>query len=329
MIAPEDMLTALIFGGVLAIVGFAAALLSNSGKNRSRRARRLVERFRPGRKPTTQTGPSLLMDASSGGLVGSVEQTLMRLIPKPALLRLKLVRAGFTMSPGRFAGVAVLVGAVIGGAAFAVERSLVLALPIGMVGGFGLPNLWLSMRIRKRVRRFVALFPQAVDLMVRGLKSGLPITQTIISVASEIPEPVSTEFQRIADSASLGVSLIDALWDAAGRMDIAEFRFFVVAVAIQRETGGNLGETLENLSDILRKRLQMQLKVKAMSSEARASAMIIGILPFAMFALLMLINPDYMMKLVIDSRGQLIAGAGLFLMSLGAFVMSRMVKFEI
>lgn len=329
MIAAENLITAFIFVAVLAIVGLAAALLSRSGHKQGRQVRRLVGRFRPGEKAAAQTGPSLLMDSPTRGFLGGIERILLRLIPKPALLRLKLVRAGISMTPGRFAGVAALVGAAVALAAFAAERSLMLALPLGIVGGFGLPNAWISLRIQRRKRRFVGLFPQAVDLMVRGLKSGLPITQTIVSVASEIQEPVRVEFQRIADSASLGVSLNDALWEAARRIDLAEFRFFVVAIAIQRETGGNLAETLENLSDILRKRLQMQLKVKAMSSEARSSAMIIGVLPFAMFGILALINPDYMLKLVFDPRGQLIAGAGLVLMALGAFVMSRMVKFEI
>jgi tight adherence protein B len=330
MIGPEDLITALIFASVLAVVGLAAAFLSGSGKKRSRQLRRLAERFRTGRKAAVDNdAPSLFMDTSGDGILGSIEQSLMRLIPRSALLRLKLVRAGLNISPGRFATFASISGVLAGAVAFVAEHSPIIAVAIGLVGGLGLPNLWLSARIRKRKRLFVALFPQAVELMVRGLKSGVPINQTIISVGTEIRDPVGGEFQRIADSASLGVSLIDALWEAARRMDIAEFRFFVVAVSIQRETGGNLGETLENLADILRKRLQMQLKVKAMSSEARASAMIIGVLPFAMFGLLTMINPDYTLKLLTDPRGQMMAGAGLFLMGFGAFVMARMVKFEI
>ena len=150
-----------------------------------------------------------------------------------------------------------------------------------------------------------------------------------VSVGTEIGDPVGIEFRRVADSAALGVSLIDALWEAAKRIDTPEFRFFVVAITIQRETGGNLGETLENLAEILRKRLQMQLKVKALSSEARSSAMIIGALPFAMFGILMALNRDYAMKLITDPRGEMMLGAGLFLMFLGIVMMSKMVKFEV
>jgi tight adherence protein B len=244
-------------------------------------------------------------------------------------LRLKLVRAGLDVSPGRFATLSVLVGLMAGGLAMMTGQAPLPALAAAIVGALGLPNFYLARRIGGRKKRSIALFPEAVDLMVRGLKSGVPVTQTIVSVGQEIQDPIGIEFRRVADSAALGVPLIDALWEAANRIDTAEFRFFVVALTIQRETGGNLGETLENLSDILRRRLQMQLKVKALSSEARSSAVIIGILPFAMFGILMLLNPDYALKLVTDPRGMMMAGAGLFLMFLGVVVMARMVRFEI
>lgn len=329
MIGPEDLIPALIFAGVLSVVGLAAALLSRSDKKQTRRTRRITDRLGGKKATTADAAPSLLMETSGEGLFGSLEQSLARYIPRPAALRLKLTRAGLALSPGRFATYAAMLGAIGGLGALAVKLSPLLAVAIAIIAGLGLPNVWLAMLTRKRKRRFVALFPEAVELMVRGLKSGIPVTQTIISVGTEVAEPVGSEFRRIADSASLGVSLIDALWEAARRMDVAELRFFVVAVSIQRETGGNLAETLENLADILRKRLQMQLKVKAMSSEARSSAMIIGVLPFAMFGLLLMMNPDYMLKLVTDPRGMTMTGVGLFLMSLGAFVMARMVKFEI
>lgn len=332
MIAFDDLVPGLIFAGVLAVLTFAATILSNSNRKTARRIRRVTQRLRPGadgHSVDSDAKPSLLIESTQQGIAGALERTVVRLVPRPEELRLKLVRAGVNLSPGRFAAYAAALGVATIVATFAVWRSPALAFAVGIVVALGLPNLWLSARVRKRKRRFVVLFPEAVELMVRGLKSGVPVSQTIISVGEEIRDPVGPEFRRISDSASLGVSLVDALWDAARRVDVPEFRFFVVAVAIQRETGGNLGETLENLADILRKRLQMQLKVKAMSSEARSSAMIIGALPFVMFGLLTMLNPDYMLKLVYDPRGQMIAGGGLFLMALGAFVMSRMVKFEI
>lgn len=327
-ISPESLIPALIFAVVLTLAPLVLAAFSRSGRKRSKRLGRITSRFSAQAVPGN-AGPSLLSDGGSVGLLGQVERALLQFLPRPAALRLKLIRAGLDISPGRFAAVDVLLGVAIGGLATATKQAPLLAFAAAIVGALGLPNTYLVLRIAKRKKRFVALFPEAVDLMVRGLKSGVPITQTIVSVGQEIQDPIGSEFRRVADSAAIGVPLIDALWDSANRIDTAEFRFFVVALTIQRETGGNLAETLENLSDILRRRLQMQLKVKALSSEARSSAMIIGILPFAMFGILMLLNPDYALKLVTDPRGMMMAGAGLFLMFLGVVVMARMVRFEI
>lgn len=327
-IAPETLIPILIFAAVLTLVPLVMAAFSNASRARGRKVSRIASRFAAAGQPV-QAGPSLMGDEVTPGLLGQFERGLMQVLPRPAALRFKLVRAGLNVSPGRFATFAVVFGAVAGAMTMAMGHAPLLSLAIGVIAAFGLPNLWLSRRVRKRQRRFVALFPEAVDLMVRGLKSGVPVTQTIISVGEEIQDPVGIEFRRVSDSAALGVSLIDALWESAKRIDTAEFRFFVVALTIQRETGGNLGETLENLSDILRRRLQMQLKVKALSSEARSSAMIIGALPFAMFGILMALNPAYAMKLINDPRGLMMLGAGLCLMFFGAVLMARMVKFEI
>jgi tight adherence protein B len=326
-LAPETLIPALIFGVVLTLVPLLMAAFSSANRARTRRVNRIASRFSP--KATAGQGASLMSETVSAGFMGQIERSLLRFLPQPAVLRLKLVRAGLDLSPGRFATFAIAFGAMAGALVMATRHSPLLALALGVVAAFGLPNFWLARRIAKRKKHFVTLFPEAVDLMVRGLKSGVPVTQTIISVGTEIRDPVGIEFRRVADSASLGVSLIDALWEAAKRIDTAEFRFFVVALTIQRETGGNLGETLENLSDILRKRLQMHLKVRALSSEARSSAMIIGVLPFAMFGILMALNHDYAMKLINDPRGIMMLGAGLLLMLFGIVLMSRMVKFEI
>jgi len=328
-IAPEDLIPALIFAVVLALVPLVLALVSRSGHSRRRRLNRITDRFGTKTAAADHDGPSLLSEGARSGFLGQIERTLVQLLPRPAALRQKLIRAGLNPSPGRFATFAAAFGVIVGASVMVTRHAPLLALAAAVVGALGLPNIWLSLRIGRRRKRFVALFPEAVDLMVRGLKSGVPVTQTIVSVGTEIQDPVGIEFRRVSDSAALGVALIDGLWDAAKRIETAEFHFFVVALTIQQETGGNLAETLENLADILRRRLQMQLKVKAMSSEARSSAMIIGVLPFAMFGILTAINPDYMLKLVTDPRGLMMAGIGLSLMFLGIVVMARMVKFEI
>jgi tight adherence protein B len=142
-------------------------------------------------------------------------------------------------------------------------------------------------------------------------------------------DPVGREFRLITDAIKFGTTLEKALWDASDRLGIQEFKFFVISLSVQKETGGNLGETLANLSDILRRRHQMKLKIKAMSSEARASAMILGSLPFIMFGIIFLLNTDYAMDLFTDPRGRAMLVAVLLIMGMGILVMRKMVRFEI
>jgi len=204
-----------------------------------------------------------------------------------------------------------------------------LAVALGVLVGVGGPHLAVGRMIRRRHERFVALFPDAIDLIVRGIKSGLPVIESVAAVGREMADPVGVEFRRIADSVRFGQSIEDAMWETAGRLDTPEFRFFIISLTVQRETGGNLAETLGNLSDILRRRRQMRLKIKAMSSEARASAMILGSLPFVLFAIIFLMNPDYEMMLFTDPRGRLVLIGGLVTMAMGILVMRKMVRFEI
>jgi len=183
--------------------------------------------------------------------------------------------------------------------------------------------------IKRRLKKFTHLFPEAIELIVRGLKSGLPVQESIQVVGREIEDPVGVEFREISDALKIGQTLEDAMWEASSRLDTPEFKFFVISLVIQRETGGNLTETLGNLSDILRKRRQMKLKVKAMSSEARASALIIGALPFGMFAILYALNPGYVSQLFQESRGLMLLGAAGVSMSIGFLVMGKMIRFEV
>ena len=182
--------------------------------------------------------------------------------------------------------------------------------------------------IKRRVAKFTVRFPDAIELMVRGLRSGLPITETIAIVAEELPDPVGTEFRSVADKMRIGRTMDAALQETATRLGTPEFQFYVISLAIQRETGGNLAETLSNLADVLRKRSQMKLKIRAMSSESKASAWIVGSLPFIVFGLIWFINGQYMQNFFLDQR-LIIAGCiGLVWMAIGAFIMSRMVNFE-
>jgi tight adherence protein B len=242
-------------------------------------------------------------------------------------VRLDRTGKGWTISQYLYAslGVAGMVALIM----FLRSGAFLLSAVIGILIGAGLPHMVVSYFINKRTNEFNAKFPDGIELLVRGLRSGLPVTETLSVVAQEVPGPVGQEFKSIVERIKIGRTMEEALQDTADRLSIAEFNFFCITLAIQRETGGNLAETLSNLSDVLRKRSQMKLKIKAMSSESKASAYIVGSLPFFVFGAIMFINPSYMGGFFEDDR-LIIAGiGGLVWMSIGAFIMAKMVNFEI
>ncbi|HEY6868457.1 MAG TPA: type II secretion system F family protein [Novosphingobium sp.] len=204
-----------------------------------------------------------------------------------------------------------------------------LSLMIGLVVGLGLPHMVVNYCIKKRINNFNTRFPDAIELLVRGLRSGLPVTETLGIVSTEVPAPVGEEFKLVTERIRIGKTMEDALQDTADRLGTPEFQFFCITLAIQRETGGNLAETLSNLADVLRKRAQMKLKIRAMSSESKASAYIVGSLPFVVFTMIWFINPPYLAKFFTDERLMVAGGFGLIWMAIGAFIMAKMVSFEI
>ena len=260
---------------------------------------------------------------------GRIEGFASSLIPRPALLRKRLEQTGKSWTLGKYAmtsiGIIVVVaaGMMIRGAPF------LLALFVALFVGIGLPHFIVGKMITRRVTKFTSNFPDAIELMVRGLRSGLPITETLGIVASELPGPVGIEFRAVSDRMKIGRTMEVALQETADRLGTAEFQFFVITLAIQRETGGNLAETLSNLADVLRKRSMMKLKIRAMSSESKASAYIVGSLPFIVFILVYMVNPVYMANFFVDQR-LIVAGiGGMVWMGIGVFIMAKMVNFEI
>ena len=242
-------------------------------------------------------------------------------------LRLHRTGKGWTLQQYLYASLGL--GLVITVIIYLKSHAALLSLGAGVVIGGGLPHMVVNFFVKKRVNSFTNKFPDAIELLVRGLRSGLPVTETLGVVASEVPGPVGQEFKLITDRIRVGKTMEDALQDTANRLDMAEFSFFCITLAIQRETGGNLAETLSNLSEVLRKRAQMKLKIRAMSSESKASAYIVGSLPFLVFTMIWFVNPKYVGGFFTEDR-LIVAGlGGMVWMSLGAFIMAKMVSFEI
>ncbi len=250
-------------------------------------------------------------------------------LPKPAVLKKRLDMTGKTWTPGKYLGACLIIGIVVMALLLIKGAPILLALFVGFFLGLSLPHIVVGMTIKRRVAKFTKNFPDAIELLVRGLRSGLPITETLGVVASEIPGPVGVEFRQVGDKMKIGRTMDSALQETAERLGTPEFQFFVITLQIQRETGGNLAETLSNLADVLRKRMQMKLKIKAMSSESKASAYIIGALPFIVFFMILQINYAYMASFFSDPRLIMTGLGGMVWMGIGAFIMRQMINFEI
>lgn len=320
-----DLLVAL--GAILVAIGLVVAFGVLSARQSRQRARRVG---RAVGAPAAAAEATVSVRRQTAYSTVPIVDQLIRLLPNMGKLRERLSRTGIKITVGAYLGICALLA--VGTTA---TLWLLFHLPMaanalaGIVMGLGLPHVATSFLGVRRINRFNALFPEAIDLIVRGLKSGLPVTESIKVVGDEIKPPVGEEFRLISDSIKFGMTLNQALWSAAPRINTPEFRFFNITLSIQQETGGNLAETLENLSAVLRRRRQMKLKIKAFSSEAKASAYIIGSLPFIMFFLILMVNYGYAITLFTDKRGVMMVLAGLLCYAVGITVMVKMIRFEI
>lgn len=315
-----------IFAGVIGLTVIALAFAFSGNEAGAKRVARVRSRAR-GEGSDEQVQEAILrLDQKRNSGLDSIVRSML---PRPELLRLRLMRTGWSLSVGSYAIFCALTALGFLGLYIYLDLMLAIAIPAAIVKGLMLPHIVVSYACKRRANKFTALFPDAIGLMVRGIKSGLPIAETFVVVAQEVPDPVGLEFRRVSDQIRLGQQMDQALWDCAKRVDTAEIKFLVVSLSVQRETGGNLAETLENLETVLRRRRQMKLKVRAMASEARASAAIVGSLPFITAALLLGINRPYIMRLVETNLGNKMLIGATFAMSAGIYVMQKMAKFEI
>ncbi len=244
-------------------------------------------------------------------------------------LEVRLDRTGKKWKLAQYAYASLGLALVVALLLYLRTGALLLSLGVGVLIGAGIPHLVVGYFIKKRTNAFNTKFPDGIELLVRGLRSGLPVTETLGVVAQEVPGPVGEEFKGIVERIKIGRTMEESLQETADRLGIPEFNFFCITLAIQRETGGNLAETLSNLSDVLRKRAQMKLKIRAMSSESKASAYIVGALPFIVFFMIWWINPSYIGGFFTDDRLIVTGLGGLVWMSIGGFIMAKMVSFEI
>ncbi len=243
-------------------------------------------------------------------------------------LSMRLSQAGLTWTKKTFFIISGCIGAVFFLLGWLFGGNILIGLGAGVVGTAGMPN-WIVNYLRGRRRNaFLEEFPNAVDLIVRGIRSGLPLGDCIRMIATETRDPVASEFRQIIEATQLGVTVSEACLKLHERMPVQEANFFGIVIAIQQKAGGNLSEALGNLSKVLRDRRKMKEKIGAMSMEAKASAYIIGSLPFVVTLLVYLSSPSYIMLLFTTTSGNMIILGSLLYMSIGVFVMRQMIRFD-
>ncbi len=250
-------------------------------------------------------------------------------LPNRATLAKRLDMTGKNWSPGKYLSVSLGILVVLAALLKFQGMPIVFSILGGLFFALFIPHFVVGFMIKRRVANFTKRLPDAMELLVRGLRSGLPISETMNVVGAEIPGPIGEEFRMVGDKVRIGRTMDAALQETADRIGTPEFQFFCISLQIQRETGGNLAETLSNLANVLRMRSQMKLKIKAMSSESKASAYIIGSLPFIVFGLIWTINDSYMQTFFTDQRLIVTGLGGMVWMSLGALIMAKMISFEI
>ncbi|WP_439626042.1 type II secretion system F family protein [Shinella sp.] len=246
-----------------------------------------------------------------------------------ATLKAKLGQAGLSITVSQFYIMSAVFGLFVFVVVLLAGSGLLVSLGAAFIAGAGLPRWVVGFLVKRRLNKFLEEFPNSLDVMTRSIKSGLPLTDALRLIASEGQEPVRTEFRRLVEAQQVGLNVPEACARMFTNIPLQEVNFFAIVIAIQSQAGGNLSEALGNLSRVLRERRKMKAKVNALSMEAKASAAIIGALPFIVAFLVYLTSPDYIMILFQDSRGHLIMGISGVWMSIGIFVMRNMINFDI
>jgi tight adherence protein B len=259
---------------------------------------------------------------------GTLKQLARKRTAKRVPLSVRLVQAGLNWSPRRFMTIAGALAFAVFAVTFFIGIGLLPALGLAFAAGGGLPFWVLSILKKRRESRFLEQFPDAVDVIVRGIKAGLPLLDSLKLIAAEAEEPVRSEFRSIIETQTIGIPIGEACLKLYEHMPLPEANFFGIVISIQQRAGGNLSEALGNLSRVLRDRKKMKAKIQAMSMEAKASAAIIGALPPVVMTLVYMTSPQYISMLWTEPLGRMMLVCCAFWMSMGILVMRKMINFD-
>ena len=319
---------ALFFLAAVAIGGVAWVFIYPllSGERKAEKRMETVARTGSVAPARSTRNPTKTRREQVEGTLKELEQRSVK--AKSVPLSVKIAQAGLTCSKQRFFITASVLG--LGGflAVLMVDGGMLAALGIGFAMGCGMP-LWLLKFLKKRREaKFLQGFPDAVDIIVRGIKAGLPLLESMRIITSDAPEPLKSEFRAIIETQTIGIPLGEACGKLYERIPVPEANFFGIVIAIQQKAGGNLSEALGNLSRVLRDRKKMKAKIQAMSMEAKASASIIAALPFAVMMLVYITSPDYIELLWTHPMGRMMLVCCAAWMTIGVLVMRKMINFD-
>ena len=260
--------------------------------------------------------------------LGKIEQRQKTKKKKAKSLPSRLTQANWKTKPQTFMIISVILAVIAGGIPFTLGLSPLFCLGLAVVVGFGLPRFILGAAINRRQKKFTSHFADAMDIIVRGVRTGLPLGDCLKIIAHESPEPLGGEFRKVVEGESVGIPLEICLEQLYERIPISEVNFFSTVLNIQKQTGGNLGESLANLSSVLRGRKLLAEKIKSLSAEAKMSAMIIGALPIVVMVIVTLVAPDYMTELYTTPTGHRNLMIGAAMMVMGTLMMRKMINFK-
>lgn len=326
----QSLILPAALAGMIVLIGLM--FMGGDGKSKKR-----VAAISSGRNPSANNGLFGFLKADDGGSrrkqieesLGKIESAQKDKKKKIKSLPSRLVQANWKMKAPTFMMISLTLTAIAGFVPFSMGADWKLCAGLALVLGMGLPRWFLGMRINRRQKKFTNNFSDAMDIIVRGVRTGLPLGDCLKIIAHEAPEPIRSEFQLLVEGESVGVPIEVCLERMYERIPLSEVNFFATVLNIQRSTGGNLGESLANLSNVLRGRKLLREKIKALAAEAKMSAMIIGALPIIVMCLISVASPDYMSELYTTPTGHRNLMIGASMMVMGTLVMRKMINFKV
>ncbi len=314
---------------VFAVVGIAVFAVLSIFDRRSARARLIRERLAEERKAPERTAEeelALMRDEQLSGIPAL--DNLLRRSARVEAMQKTLSQAGLTIRAGNFLGLCLLAAVATAILCFILSKRVEIAWA-AMLVGFFLPYSYASMKRQKRFAKFDELFPEAIDTLARAVRAGHAFTTALEMITNEVNEPVASEFRQLYEEQKFGMPVRDALLNLTERMPSVDVKFFVTAVMLQRETGGNLAEILDNLSYVIRERFKIQRQVRVYTAQGRLTMALLMGMPPIIVAVMMALNPGFIRPLFSDPIGHTLLVGGITLQTIGYFVIRKIIRIQV